>query len=79
MRTTHRAYRKKEGQWKRAIEIFSKESDFEGLEILEDLPGENESFVTFKAILKQGERDLTFTEKSRFLKEKGHWYYCSAV
>jgi SEC-C motif-containing protein len=76
MRTTHQAYRKKGAQWRKDLEQFSKTTQFIGLEILEDLPGEKESFVTFRALLEQGGNDLSFTEKSRFLKEKGAWYYC---
>lgn len=60
---------------KERILQFSKSVSFDGLEILEFIDGEKEAFVTFKATLKQGEHDVSFTEKSRFLKENGRWFY----
>lgn len=48
---------------------------FVGLEILEEIEGEDEAFVTFRAILKRNGTDLCFTEKSRFIKEQGRWLF----
>jgi len=76
MRTTHRAYRKQERVWRGQINLFCQETHFLGLEILETTEGAKESFITFKALLKKGDEDISFTEKSRFLKERGNWYYC---
>ncbi len=61
--------------WKKDIENFSLNTEFKDLEILEFLEGEFESFVTFKATLFQGNQDISFVEKSRFLKENNMWLY----
>ncbi len=53
------------------IEHFCKATDFIGLEILET----SEDTVTFRAILKQQGKDVSFTEKSRFEKKNGKWLY----
>jgi SEC-C motif-containing protein len=54
--------------WNNDILNFSKNTRFERLEILEFIDGEVESFVTFKATLFQDKTDISFIEKSRFLK-----------
>lgn len=58
-------------EWKKGIEEFCDNVTFTGLEIIEFCDGENEAFVTFKAIL----GDVQFIEKSRFLKENNKWLY----
>lgn len=57
--------------WRQSIDAFTKTTDFLGLEILDAIEGEEESFVTFKALLSTGE----MMEKSRFLKVEGRWLY----
>ena len=54
---------------------FSKNTKFEKLEILEFIDGQTESFVTFKANITQNKQDVSFIEKSRFVKENGKWQY----
>lgn len=61
--------------WRDDIEKFSKNTNFEKLEILDFIDGEIESFVTFKAALFQNKKDISFIEKSRFLKESNIWLY----
>jgi SEC-C motif-containing protein len=61
--------------WKESIELFSKSTEFLGLEILEFIDGEEEAFVTFKAKLSSGD----MLEKSRFLKFSNRWFYESAI
>lgn len=61
--------------WRDDIEKFSKNTNFEKLEILDFIDGEIESFVTFKATLSQNKNDVSFIEKSRFLKENNIWLY----
>ncbi|ADI37740.1 hypothetical protein wcw_0367 [Waddlia chondrophila WSU 86-1044] len=39
----------------------------------------NEAFVTFKATLSQNGQDISFTEKSRFLKKNNQWLYASGI
>ena len=61
--------------WKTDIELFCKNTIFEKLEILDFIDAEFESFVTFKATLFQNKKDVSFIEKSRFLKESNIWLY----
>lgn len=60
--------------WKKSIIDFSKNTKFINLEIL-DFIDEEESFVTFKVTLFQDNEDISFTEKSRFLKVNDIWQY----
>lgn len=61
--------------WRADVLAFCEYTVFEKLDVLEFIEGEFESFVTFKATLKQDKKDVSFTEKSRFLKENGKWFY----
>ncbi|MCT7585339.1 YchJ family protein [Aliarcobacter butzleri] len=61
--------------WKEEIEIFSKNTNFEKLEILNFEESEFEAFVTFKATLFQNNNDISFIEKSRFKKLDDIWLY----
>ncbi len=61
--------------WNNDILNFSQNTRFEKLEILEFIDDEIESFVTFEAILFQDKNDISFIEKSRFLKVEGIWKY----
>ena len=61
--------------WNNDILDFSKNTKFEKLEILEFIDGQTESFVTFKANITQNKQDVSFIEKSRFIKENGKWQY----
>jgi SEC-C motif-containing protein len=61
--------------WSNDIMHFSKNTKFEKLEILDFIDDEVESFVTFKATLFQDEKDISFIEKSRFLKSENKWLY----
>lgn len=58
-----------------SIKEFCKNSEFKKLEILEFVDGENEAYVTFRATIFQGDKDISFTEKSRFLKIEDRWLY----
>jgi len=74
IRTTHPDnpdYSTEQKSWKQSIEVFCRGTDFLGLEIESYSEGEQEVFVTFKAILSSGE----MREKSRFLKVEGIWLY----
>ena len=61
--------------WEKDILDFCRYTKFERLEILESLEGDKESFVTFKAVLFQDKNDISFIEKSRFLKVEEKWLY----
>ena len=61
--------------WNNDILNFSQNTKFEKLEILEFIDDKIESFVTFKATLFQDNTDISFIEKSRFLKVEDKWLY----
>jgi len=74
VKTTHEnnvQYMSNTKAWQESINEFCRETEFLGLEILEFLDGEEEAFVTFKALLSSGE----MVEKSCFLKVNGFWLY----
>lgn len=78
--TTHQtnpAYTTQTAQWKQDILAFSKATRFTGLTIHAFLDGPEEAFVVFTAHLEQNGLDASFTEKSRFLKERDRWLYVS--
>jgi SEC-C motif-containing protein len=62
-------------QWLDKIGLFSKQTSFDGLDILDTQLSDPVSFVTFVAHLSMGGTDKSFTEKSRFLKVEGAWRY----
>lgn len=64
-------YTKDTKAWKASIDLFSQQTQFQGLEIFGWIDGEEEAFVTFKASLSSG----VLMEKSRFLKVDGRWLY----
>lgn len=61
--------------WKKQISEFCHHTKFVGLEIIDFQDGDQEASVTFLARLQQGDRDASFKEKSRFVKEAGRWLY----
>jgi SEC-C motif-containing protein len=61
--------------WRRELLAFSRGTKFKGLSILEFSDGESEAYVSFTAYLEQAGKDASFSERSRFLKEKGKWLY----
>lgn len=74
MKTTHETnadFRTDQMHWTQDIEDFIKNTDFEGLTILDHY----DNFVVFKAQLKSNGMDVSFIEKSEFINENGKWYY----
>lgn len=74
IKTTHPAsphYQMDQGEWVEELREFSKETHFEGVEILDVREGEETAVVTFVAKM----REKTFTERSYFEKVKGRWLY----
>lgn len=65
--------------WKKSIQKFSRATVFEKLTIRDYDLQEDVSYVTFTAKLKQGGKDASFTEKSRFEKVDGAWRYLSGI
>ena len=76
--TTHKAspHRVSDlSRWHAELKLFSNETKFEGLKILEFIDGARSASVTFRATLKHGAKDVSFTEKSAFAKEGDRWFY----
>jgi SEC-C motif-containing protein len=72
-------YTKDTAAWEKSIEEFSTTTQFKGLEILEIDLGQAESWVTFFASLWEGLENVSFEEKSHFVKIGGKWLYKSGV
>lgn len=68
-------YQKDKKSWACQILDFSKNTKFEGLEVISFIDGENEAYVTFFAYLSQDNKDVSFKEKSRFEKVNDKWLY----
>lgn len=64
--------------WRSSIERFSKGMRFIGLKIHQFVDAEP-AYVTFTAHLMAGDEDRSFTEKSRFSKLQGRWFYVEPV
>lgn len=82
IKTTHPDnldYTENRPMWAISLLQFCHSSTFWGLDILEFSEKNEEAFVTFFAHIKQGEKETSFQEKSRFLKIEGRWLYRSAV
>ncbi|MFY7842834.1 MAG: YchJ family protein [Rhabdochlamydiaceae bacterium] len=62
-------------EWTKKISYFSLNTLFRGLKILEVKTNERFATVLFFAHLMQGEKDISFTEKSYFEKIDGRWLY----
>ncbi len=78
MNTTHPAspqYMENRFSWRYSISTFSKNSIFQGLEILDHKEKGRLATVTFTAKISQKNTDATFTEKSRFEKKNEQWLY----
>ncbi len=75
----HPSFQRNTARWREEILDFCKNTRFESLEILDFTPDTQGATVTFIAHLKQGARDASFREKSRFIKVDGHWLYESGV
>lgn len=62
-------------EWKNEIQDFCDNTRFTGLDILDFEDIGQEGTVTFIAHLQQEGQDVSFKEKSHFVKEDDHWYY----
>jgi len=57
------------------IKLFSNNTKFHNLNIIDFIDGETEAFVTFHVTIFTDNKDTSFSEKSRFIKEENRWYY----
>lgn len=65
--------------WRQDLKTFCRQTNFLGLQILQAEDAQDDvGWVTFRAILMQAGRDMSFTEKSKFEKMNGRWLYHSA-
>ncbi|MGH2611537.1 MAG: YchJ family protein [Rhabdochlamydiaceae bacterium] len=74
LETTHPTLQKQSKE-REEIAKFSDEVSFDGLDILEAVG----DYVTFRAHLLKKGKDISFTEKSHFVKVNGTWKYHSGV
>lgn len=72
-------YQENRSAWKEQILSFCKQTRFDDLKIHSFQDGATEAFVTFTVMLRQGKRDASFTEKSRFQKVNNRWLYLDGV
>lgn len=66
-------------KWKKDLEEFSTSSTFKDLRILDVHEEEALGFITFIAFIEQNQEDVTFTERSYFMHEKGKWWYRDGI
>ncbi len=71
----HPQYHQNQSLWEKQILQFCQQTEFQKLEILEFVDGQNEAWVTFTAHLQQNKKDGTFIEKSHFVKLGKRWLY----
>ncbi len=81
MQTTHPAgphYQPDLARWQTELASFCRSTRFAGLTILSVENGEADNgWVTFTATLFQGQKDVSFTERSLFKQVEGRWLYLS--
>ena len=66
-----------EQAWREGIARFSEQTDFIEVDVLDSEEEGDEAFVTFAARLERGGEDASFTERSRFRRIDGRWFYSS--
>ncbi|HRW58684.1 MAG TPA: YchJ family metal-binding protein [Chlamydiales bacterium] len=71
------AWEKDLGLWENQIKDFCRHTKFIDLIIHHFSENETEATVTFTAILKQNNQDVSFKEKSFFKKVNNKWFYYS--
>ncbi len=78
--TTHpksRFYSSDIKTWKEDILAFCKATTFDDLTIIEHISLPNLETVTFRAHLTEEDHDISFTEKSTFIKDEGRFKYAA--
>ncbi|MEZ6184377.1 MAG: YchJ family metal-binding protein [Planctomycetota bacterium] len=72
-------FRPDRGAWAVEIAHYCKRTAFEGLEVKDHGEDGDQGWVEFRAALKQGTDDLSFSERSRFTRRGGRWLYTAGV
>jgi len=62
-------------RWRVELLEYCAAVTFEGLEVLEATEDGDRGTVTFDARLRAGDQDLSFAERSRFVRRNGVWSY----
>jgi len=62
-------------QWANDIEEFCNNSDFQGLEVINFIDGDDKAYVKFNVKLYINKQDQSFIENSEFKKVNGSWLY----
>lgn len=65
--------------WASEVAEFCEHTRFEGLEVRSSDEQGDRGEVTFLARLRQGGRDVSFVERSTFVREQGRWLYHSGT
>lgn len=65
--------------WKEDLLKFCEKTTFKDLQIIDTHLEPKMAFITFVAHMEQNGDDVTFTEKSYFVFEKGKWYYRDGI
>lgn len=65
--------------WAREVEEFAKRTQFAGLEIRGSGEKGETGWVEFRALLFEGATDVSFEERSGFVKVNGRWLYASGT
>lgn len=58
---------------------FCQNTAFQKLTIIDFIEKEDEAFVTFNAQIFSNKEDISFSEKSRFIKKEETWYYVDGI
>jgi SEC-C motif-containing protein len=61
--------------WRDELRAYCAAVTFEGLQVREAREEGDRATVTFSARLRAGDRDLSFGERSRFVRRDGRWLY----
>lgn len=65
--------------WRIQILEFVEGTEFLGVDIINWTEEADEGTVTFRARLMRGAEDISFREKSYFVREEGQWFYRDAL
>lgn len=67
------------GAWRAELAAWCDAVTFERLEVQHAAAEGDHGTVTFRATLRRGAEDLSFTETSRFVRRDGRWLYVDGV
>ena len=68
-----------EAAWRAHTRTFSKGANFLGFRVISEDIGEERGTLKFKALIKQGAKDISMVETSQFIKKDGRWLYHSGI